>query len=84
MALDTSELRSADDGAPGAKTGAIVATDGHPFWAPELDKWPDADQLLPGHWLSTSTGTWFQITGIAVTSRHATVHNLTVTDTHTY
>ncbi|MGW8947217.1 polymorphic toxin-type HINT domain-containing protein, partial [Streptomyces koyangensis] len=84
VALDTSQLHPADDGAPGAKTGAIVATDGHPFWVPELDKWLDADQLKPGQRLYTSAGTWAQITDISIASRHATVHNLTVTDTHTY
>ncbi|MGW5392813.1 polymorphic toxin-type HINT domain-containing protein, partial [Streptomyces koyangensis] len=84
VALDTSQLHPGDEGASGPETGAIVATDGHPFWVPELDKWLDADQLKPGQRLYTSAGTWIQITDISITSRHATVHNLTVTDTHTY
>ncbi|MDR7322540.1 MULTISPECIES: hypothetical protein [Catenuloplanes] len=38
-------------------TATITATDGHPFWAPELGKWLDATNLQPGQWLQSSVGT---------------------------
>ncbi|MGH3389011.1 MAG: polymorphic toxin-type HINT domain-containing protein [Actinomadura sp.] len=38
------------DGAKGAKSDAITATDGHPFWIPDLGTWLDAGQLRPGMW----------------------------------
>nr|WP_158647538.1 polymorphic toxin type 30 domain-containing protein [Actinoplanes sp. ATCC 53533] len=41
--------------------------------------------LKPGQWLQTSAGTFVQITAIERwTSRQAAVHNLTVSDLHTY
>ncbi|WP_308114843.1 polymorphic toxin-type HINT domain-containing protein [Streptomyces sp. ISL-12] len=73
------------DGAKGDKTASITATDGHPFWVPELDAWVDATDLSPGEWLRTSTGTYVQVTAVdRWTAQTATVHNLTVGDVHTY
>ncbi|MEU4268768.1 ricin-type beta-trefoil lectin domain protein [Streptomyces sp. NPDC026092] len=73
------------DGKSGTKTSDITATDGHPFWVPDLGKWLDATDLKPGQWLRTSTGTWVQIGAVERwTSQGATVHNLTVSDVHTY
>ncbi|MFI6249984.1 polymorphic toxin-type HINT domain-containing protein [Streptomyces sp. NPDC051016] len=69
----------------GGKTAQVTATDGHPFWVPELHEWIDAKSLKPGELLRTSAGTYVQITAIARwTTQHATVHNLTVSDLHTY
>ncbi|MFC8835394.1 polymorphic toxin-type HINT domain-containing protein, partial [Streptomyces griseoincarnatus] len=63
----------------------VTATDGHPFWVPELGQWLDATDLQPGQWLQTSAGTHVQITAIERwTTPGTTVHNLTVGDTHTY
>ncbi|WAX77181.1 HINT domain-containing protein [Streptomyces sp. KMM 9044] len=63
----------------------VTATAGHPFWVPSLGVWIDAGELKPGQWLQTSSGTWIQIGAVeAWTARKATVHNLTVTDVHTY
>ncbi|MFJ4967139.1 RHS repeat-associated core domain-containing protein [Streptomyces sp. NPDC088729] len=62
----------------------LTATDGHPFWAPALNRWIQADQLTDGQWLQTSTGTWVQITAVTHRSTSATVYNLTVADLHTY
>ncbi|MFV2088920.1 deaminase domain-containing protein, partial [Micromonospora sp. LOL_021] len=63
----------------------ITATDGHPFWVPELDEWIDATDLQPGQWLQTSSGTWVQVAAIQRwTVPHATVHNLTISRVHTY
>nr|WP_268219802.1 hypothetical protein [Streptomyces sp. EMB24] len=56
-----------------------------PVLGPALGKWLDATDLQPGQWLRTSAGTYVQITAIEHwTSLGATVHNLTVGDTHTY
>ncbi|MFE0590379.1 ricin-type beta-trefoil lectin domain protein [Micromonospora echinospora] len=73
------------DGERGSDTAEITATDGHPFWVPELGQWVDATDLQSGQWLRTSAGTHVQITAIArwATPR-ATVHNLTVANVHTY
>lgn len=73
------------DGKSGSKTAEITATAGHPFWVPELGKWIDATDLTSGQWLRTSAGTYVQITAIQRwTEQDATVHNLTVSDLHTY
>ncbi|MGC0385604.1 polymorphic toxin-type HINT domain-containing protein [Streptomyces sp. SAI-129] len=70
---------------PGTKTTTVTATAGHPFWVPSLREWIDAGELKPGQWLQTSTGTWVQVSAVeAWTAKKATVHNLTVTDAHTY
>lgn len=72
------------DGDPDTKAAEITATDGHPFWVPELGKWIDATDLRPGQWLRTSAGTHVQITAIKRWTANATVHNLTVANIHTY
>ncbi|WP_308311355.1 polymorphic toxin-type HINT domain-containing protein [Streptomyces sp. D2-8] len=67
------------------KTTTITATAGHPFWVPSLREWIDAGELKPGQWLQTSSGTWVQVGAVkAWTAAGATVHNLTVTDAHTF
>ncbi|MFI8960838.1 ricin-type beta-trefoil lectin domain protein [Streptomyces sp. NPDC053493] len=73
------------DGKAGAKTAQITATDGHPIWVPELRDWIKATDLKPGQWLQTSSGTRVQVTAIQRwTAVQKTVHNLTVSDIHTY
>ncbi|UYQ66674.1 polymorphic toxin-type HINT domain-containing protein [Streptomyces peucetius] len=73
------------DGSSGTKTAEVTATDGHPFWVPELGEWIDATDLRSGQWLRTSAGTHVQITAVTRwTSQGATVHNLTVSNVHTY
>ncbi len=72
------------DGDRGTKTAEITATDGHPFWVPELGEWIDATDLQPGQWLRTSAGTHVQITAVKRWTQTATVHNLTVANIHTY
>ncbi|MGH9895887.1 MAG: polymorphic toxin-type HINT domain-containing protein, partial [bacterium] len=72
--------------APGetGETGTLTATDGHPFWVPDLTEWIDAADLQPGQWLQTSAGTWTQISAINHRTQTTTVHNLTIADIHTY
>ncbi|MFI1147442.1 polymorphic toxin-type HINT domain-containing protein [Streptomyces sp. NPDC020817] len=72
------------DGDAGPATDVITATDGHPFWVPEQRRWVDAGELKAGQWLQTSSGTWVQVTSVAAWTQAQRVHNLTVTDTHTY
>lgn len=73
------------DGDRGTETAEITATDGHPFWVPELGEWIDATDLRSGQWLRTSSGTYVQIAAIERWDvLQATVHNLTVANIHTY
>jgi Pretoxin HINT domain len=73
------------DGKKGTKTASVTATDGHPFWVPELSAWLPATVLKSGDWLRTSAGTRVQITTVERwTLLTATVHNLTVSELHTY
>ncbi|WP_433547833.1 polymorphic toxin-type HINT domain-containing protein [Streptomyces sp. CA-294286] len=79
--IDQPELTTQPDG---ESTGTLIATDGHPFWVPELGKWIDAGELQPNQWLQTSAGSWVQITAVQAFTQNASVRNLTVADTHTY
>ncbi|WP_407554728.1 RHS repeat-associated core domain-containing protein [Streptomyces sp. Pv4-95] len=72
------------DGKKGDKKASVTATDGHPFWIPEIGKWLDATDLHPGQWLRTNTGTHVQITAVKRWTKQATVRNLTIADLHTY
>jgi hypothetical protein len=73
------------DGKSGHKKASVTATDGHPFWVPELRDWIKATDLKAGEWLRTSAGTHVQITAVKRwTVQRATVHNLTVAGEHTY
>ncbi|MFJ8666971.1 ricin-type beta-trefoil lectin domain protein [Streptomyces sp. NPDC093600] len=73
------------DGKAGTKTAEVTATDGHPFWVPSVGKWLEASDLESGQWLQTSAGTYVQIASVQRwTAQSATVHNLTVSDLHTY
>ncbi|WP_329127177.1 polymorphic toxin-type HINT domain-containing protein [Streptomyces sp. NBC_01465] len=72
------------DGPAGSKTGLLTATDGHPFWVPELHQWVPASQLTPGQWLQTSSGTWVQVEHTTHRRESTRVYNFTVDDLHTY
>ncbi|MFJ6984225.1 MULTISPECIES: polymorphic toxin-type HINT domain-containing protein [unclassified Streptomyces] len=72
------------DGKKGTETASVTATDGHPFWVPELAEWIDATDLTPGEWLRTSSGTLIQITAVERWTQQSRVHNLTVSDLHSY
>ena len=65
-------------------SSAVTATDGHPFWVPELREWVTAGELTQGQWLQTSAGTWAQISAVRVRLESSLVYNLTVSDLHTY
>ncbi|MFD3483892.1 polymorphic toxin-type HINT domain-containing protein [Streptomyces sp. NPDC058665] len=72
------------DGKKATGPATVTATDGHPFWVPELNEWITATALKPGQWLRTSAGTHVQITAVARWTQQATVYNLTVAGVHTY
>lgn len=72
------------DGDQGDAVGTVVATDGHPFWVHTTHTWTNAQNLQPGTWLRTSAGTYIQITTVQAHTTHQRVHNLTITDPHTY
>ncbi|MEU9173820.1 polymorphic toxin-type HINT domain-containing protein [Streptomyces sp. NPDC048420] len=65
-------------------TSTITATDGHPFWVPEIAAWVDATDLTTGDELRTPTGEPVRITAVERWTQQATVHNLTIADFHTY
>lgn len=62
----------------------IIATDGHPFWSPEVEAWVDAADLVPGMWLLTPEDTLVQVTDVHAWEQSATVYNLTVDGFQTY
>ncbi|MEV4949401.1 ricin-type beta-trefoil lectin domain protein, partial [Streptomyces sp. NPDC053755] len=73
------------DGTAGSKTAQVTATDGHPVWVPALRAWIKATDLEAGQWLRTSAGGYVQVASVERwTASLATVHNLTVSDVHTY
>jgi RHS repeat-associated protein len=76
------DATSEDGDETGTKT--VTATDGHPFWVEGPDEWTDATDLQRGDWLRTGAGTLVQVTAVERWTQQATVHNLTVTDLHTY
>ncbi|WP_019812418.1 Hint domain-containing protein [Saccharomonospora halophila] len=70
--------------AAGGGTDSVVATAEHPFWTGPIDGWVNADQLTPGTWLRTGSGTWIQVTTVESRTAHQRVHNLTIDGDHTY
>ncbi|WP_207944890.1 polymorphic toxin-type HINT domain-containing protein [Actinomadura rubrisoli] len=72
------------DGPQGHQTGMVIATDNHPFWVGDQQRWMNAGELKPGMWLRTSAGTHIQITAIRAGVQERHVHNLTVNEDHTY
>ncbi|GAA2080783.1 polymorphic toxin-type HINT domain-containing protein [Actinomadura alba] len=67
-----------------AGTGTVIATSGHPFWVADRHAWVGAGKLQPGMWLRTSAGTYVQVEAIRTWTAPQRVHNLTVTEDHTY
>lgn len=80
------EIDTADtaDAAGGDGTDSVVATAEHPFWTGPIDGWVNADDLTPGTWLRTGSGTWIQVTAVEARTAHQRVHNLTINVDHTY
>lgn len=67
--------------------GEITATDAHPFWVLNRDshgQWVDAADVVIGDELLEPDGSRVRVQAIVAYDAVATVHNLTVSDTHTY
>lgn len=72
------------DGATGEQTGAIEATEGHPFWVDNKGRWINAGELQPGESLRTPDGRCVVVTGVRTWTEVREVYNLTVEGIHTY
>lgn len=64
--------------------GKIIATDGHPFWLPNLKSWTEAKDLHVGSVLRTSAGAEVQVTATRNWVAVERVYNLTIDGIHTY
>lgn len=65
-------------------TGAVVATDNHPFWVASGKVWTAAKDLQPGQWLRMPSGQEVRIAKVRHWTQTARVHNLTIAEIHTY
>lgn len=65
-------------------TGALTATDHHPFWVENDSKWVDAGDLGIGNTLRTPSGRSVDVTGVKSRTGLDSAYNLTVQDLHTY
>ncbi|MGW5395431.1 RHS repeat-associated core domain-containing protein [Streptomyces sp. NPDC003952] len=77
---DFTELTVATEDGP----AAIVTTDTHPFWVPDLAEWVNAGDLQVGTTLRTSTGKHVEITALNTYTKRQRTHDLTISDVHTY
>jgi RHS repeat-associated protein len=69
------------------KDGKLVTlktTQHHPFWSNTRNGWADAADLRPAERLKTSTGEPVTVAKVHNFHGHKTMHDLTVTDVHTY
>jgi hypothetical protein len=62
----------------------VIATDGHPFWVPEANKWLDASELKVGMLLATARSAHVQISSIKKWTASENVLNLAVAGLHTF
>ncbi|MEO3752480.1 polymorphic toxin-type HINT domain-containing protein [Streptomyces sp. B6B3] len=76
----TTVTLTTEDGA----TETLTSTDEHPYWTPDTQTWTNAESLNPGDHLTTPDGTQATVTTVQNHTQPATVHNLTIQDTHTY
>ncbi|MDG4831587.1 HYD1 signature containing ADP-ribosyltransferase family protein [Solwaraspora sp. WMMD1047] len=67
----------------GGPPATVTATDGHRFYSPTRG-WAEAAHLKVGDELRDEFGTPVTVAKLSRHTRQATVHNLTVNDTHTY
>lgn len=77
----------ADNSSGGDEVDTIIATDGHPFWVADRGpsgEWVDASDLQPGDTLLALDGARPTVQAVVAYHAQATVHNLTIANTHTY
>ncbi|WP_433041771.1 polymorphic toxin-type HINT domain-containing protein [Dactylosporangium sp. CS-033363] len=65
-------------------TASFTATDNHPIWVASVHEWRNTADLRPGDSLLAPDGSRVSVLAVAAYGAVATVHNLTVEDTHTY
>ncbi|WP_066953236.1 Hint domain-containing protein [Streptomyces lushanensis] len=62
----------------------ITATDTHPFWLSDRNRWADAGEITPGDELRTPSGTAMPVVAVAHHTQRRTTQDLTVAGIHTY
>lgn len=62
----------------------IIATDTHPFWAPDQQRWVDAGDLHPGDSLRTASGGSATVVETRHYAKKQETYDLTVDRIHTY
>ncbi|MEV6151525.1 polymorphic toxin-type HINT domain-containing protein [Nonomuraea sp. NPDC052129] len=72
------------DGKKGDATGVILATEHHLFWDTKDGAWVRADQLASGGRLRAPDSVAIDVVSVATKQGHPTVHDLTVTDFHSF
>jgi RHS repeat-associated protein len=65
-------------------TGAITATDEHPFWVAGEDRWVGAGELRPGQRIASSDGGTATMLATRAWTEQEQVYNLTVDELHTF
>ncbi|MYS84326.1 Hint domain-containing protein [Embleya scabrispora] len=73
-----------DSTGDGTAVEKVTATAGHPFWLPEHGTWVEAGDLRLGEWLRAASGRLVRIVEIRSWTQPERVHNLTVSNRHTY
>jgi RHS repeat-associated protein len=68
----------------GIADNSVVATDGHPFWIDDKQRWVDAEDLQTGDLLVAANGAFVEVDTAIARTRTATVHNLSVKGLHTF
>ncbi|MGW1192081.1 polymorphic toxin-type HINT domain-containing protein [Streptomyces sp. NPDC002559] len=63
---------------------AVTATDNHPFWLEDDQRWKNADDLRVGDELRTPNGVSTAVTEVRNQQGPQRTHDLTVSDLHTY
>ncbi|MFI6608005.1 polymorphic toxin-type HINT domain-containing protein [Streptomyces sp. NPDC050507] len=66
------------------RTEILHTTSKHPFWDATSRKWVPAGRLIPGHALATDKGQSITLLSVTPLPGAAYMHNLTVSQLHTY
>ena len=69
---------------PDGSSSVVHTTQNHPFWNATTQTWTDAGDLLPGDRLRTPDGVQVEVTTVFAWTEPKLMHNLGVSDLHTY
>jgi hypothetical protein len=64
--------------------GAVTATDTHPFWLPDEQRWAQAGELAVGDELRLPDGNPLKVTAVSRYTQRQTTHDLAVAGVHSY